>query len=141
MMTVDNPLLRDCIAYGIAARHGARKHRSPVPQLSGGPDRGPRDAEILEFAIDGEVVLRKVKACGLIECWLRADLALETLVARVEAAAEIERVKAVMTDFIHTTDAAGAQRHGISVDAYRAKRHADGARWDKYRAQQRAGGY
>lgn len=102
MITVDNPLLRDCIAYGIASKHGAKKHKPYEPPLDGFCREGARP-EILEFAIDGEVVLRKVKACGMIECWLRQDLALETLVAQVEAAAEKERIIKEVSDYARAT--------------------------------------
>lgn len=95
MISVDPDLHRDAIAYGCISRKGGRKVRQPRrEQLSGmAVDGGERHAEVLEFAdADGVVLSRKVKACGEVECWLRQDIALAALLARVEAAAEVERV-------------------------------------------------
>jgi len=104
----------------------------------GGIARG----ELLEYVLpDGAVLSRKVVACGATECWLRADVAAAARAALAAEAAEHGRVKAELAQFIKSTDAAGAKRNGVSVEQYRAQRHAKGAAWDNYRARQRAGGF
>jgi hypothetical protein len=98
--------------------------------------------ELLEYVLpDGEVLSRKVVACGAVECWLRADVAAQARAALAAEAAEHARVVASVADFIKDTDAAGAKRNGVTVEQYRAQRHAKGAAWDNYRARQRAGGF
>lgn len=84
-------IFRDFIRF-VAAKVGAKSVRTPRVQLSGTvSDGGP--AKILEYAVDGEIVARLVRACGQVQCWLRADMAAATLAARVEDVAETERMK------------------------------------------------
>lgn len=105
MIAVDPELHREAFAYGVIARAGGKKVRQPAPAMSGySRDGGHTAAEVLEFALpDGEVISRKVQACGEVECWLRQDLALETLVKRIDAAAEIERIKKEVAAYAHAT--------------------------------------
>lgn len=103
----------------------------------GGITRG----ELLEYVLpDGAVLSRKVVACGQTECWLAPDVAQQARAAMAAEAAGHARVVAEMAEFIRDTDAAGAKRNGVTVEQYRAQRHAAGNRWDHYRAAQRAGG-
>lgn len=103
----------------------------------GGITRG----ELLEYQLpDGTVLSRKVVALGQTECWLAPDVAQQARAAMAAEAATTARVIADMAEFIRDTDAAGAKRNGVTVEQYRAQRHAAGNRWDRYRAEQRARG-
>jgi hypothetical protein len=98
--------------------------------------------DLLEYVLpDGEVVARKVAALDQVACWLRADLAERARAAMAAEAADYARVTAELAEFIRSTDQQGARRNGVTVEMYRAQRHAKGARWDNYRAKQRAGGF
>lgn len=124
-------------AARFALLKGGRWVRRPTDGY-GGIKRG----ELLEYVMpDGEVLARKVSACGAVECWLRPDVAAAARAALAAEAAEHARVKAELAQFIRTTDEQGARRNGVSVEQYRATRHAKGAAWDNYRARQRAGGF
>lgn len=102
---------------------------------------GVKRGELLEYVMpDGEVIARKVVACGAVECWLRPDVAQQARAVLAAEAATTARVIADMAEFIRDTDATGAKRNGVTVEQYRAQRHAKGAAWDNYRARQRAGG-
>lgn len=95
LIGVDPDLHREAFAYGCISGAGGRKVRQPPREKLSGQavDGGARHAEVLEFAdADGVVLSRKVQACGAVECWLRRDIALAALRARIEAAAEVERV-------------------------------------------------
>jgi hypothetical protein len=94
-------VFRDALAYSVVAKAGAKKVPRPAPRVSGNTvDGGSSLAEVLEYALPGgEIVARLVKACGEIEAWLRKDLATDTLIARSDAFAEIERIKAEMVDY------------------------------------------
>jgi hypothetical protein len=97
-------------------------------------------AEVKEFATaGGEVVSRKVVALGSALFWLRRDLADAAAAALEAEKREHARVISEMRDFISETDRQGAARNGVSVEQYRINRHNAGARWDRYRAVQRAG--
>lgn len=128
--------------FGLVAAAGGKATRRPVPSMSGYDTAGGIEAgQVLEFRdAAGELLSRKVVACGRTECWLRADLADGARAALAREAAEHDRIKADLADFIKSTDAAGAKRNGVTVEQYRATRHAKGARWDRYRAEQRARG-
>ena len=102
---------------------------------------GVKRGELLEYVLPGgEVIARKVVACGAVECWLRPDVAEAARAALAAEASKHEQVIAELRDFIQTTDVMGARRTGTTVEQYRTNRHNAGARWDRYRAQQRAGG-
>lgn len=98
MISCPRDVFRDAIAHGVISAAGATKVNRPVPQMSGmSRDGGHSHARILEYATpSGETVARLVEACGQVETWLRADLCTDTLVARADAEAEIERVKREM---------------------------------------------
>jgi hypothetical protein len=103
----------------------------------GGIARG----DLLEYVLPGgEVLTRKVVACGQTACWLRADVLEQARAALAAEAAGHARVIAEVGQFIRDTDVMGASRNGQTVEQYRATRHAKGARWDRYRAEQRARG-
>jgi hypothetical protein len=103
----------------------------------GGIARG----DLLEYVLpDGAVLTRKVVACGQTACWLRADVAQAARAALAAEAAGHARVIAEVGQFIRDTDIMGARRTGTTVEQYRTNRHNAGARWDHYRAAQRAGG-
>jgi hypothetical protein len=129
--------------FGIVAGAGGRLVASRPALLAGQTvDGGHSHAEVKEFATaDGAVIARRVTAGGETLCWLRSDLAEAAGAALEREAAEHRRVIAEVGDFIRETDLQGARRNSMTVEQYRAKRHADGMRWDKYRAKQRAGGY
>lgn len=102
---------------------------------------GIATGELLEYVMPGgEVVARKVVACGETACWLHPDVAASARAARAAEAAKHERVIAEVGALIKSTDEQGARRNGVTVEQYRAQRHAAGNRWDHYRAAQRAGG-
>lgn len=112
----------------------SRRQTAGLSNLGGG--------EVLEYVLpDGEVIARKVVAMGETACWLRADVAEAARAAAAAEAAEHQRVIAEVGAFIKSTDEQGARRNGVSVEQYRAQRHAKGAAWDNYRARQRAGGF
>lgn len=103
---------------------------------------GIASGELLEYRLpSGEVVARKVCALTQTLCWLREDVADLARAALAAEAAEHERVRCELAEFIRSTDRQGATRNGVSVEEYRRSRHAAGARWDNYRARQRAGGF
>jgi hypothetical protein len=88
----------------VAAKAGAKQVRTPRVQLSGFvSDGGPSETKVLEYAIDGEIVARLVRACGETECWLRRDMAAETLSARADQAAERERILKELTAYAHAS--------------------------------------
>lgn len=124
-----------------AARFGILKRAGGVPRRTkSGAMGGYGHGEVVEFVTaDGEVISRKVEAMGEVLCWLRQDLADEAKAALLVEAEDYLRVINELRDFIGDTDRQGAARNNTSVEAYRAQRHAAGARWDRYRAKQRAG--
>lgn len=123
-------------AARFAVLKGGRFVRKPTDGY-GGIVRG----ELLEYVTaSGEVLARKVTACGAVECWLRPDMAQAARAALAAEAAEHARVVAELGQFIRDTDVMGAARNGQTVEQYRASRHAKGNRWDRYRAEQRARG-
>lgn len=154
MISVDYDTYYAAHRFGIVARAGGRLMKpkrialgNDAQQVAGGNGR----ATVKEFAtLDAVVIARSVEvpagpgagpAAGSRECWLRADLAELALEAMRFEAAEHRRVVEVVGRFIADTDAAGAERNGVTVEQYRADRHRKGARWDNYRAKQRAGGF
>jgi hypothetical protein len=143
MISVDFDLYYAAHRFGLVARAGGRLMRPKRIALDGSPQltAGGERATVKEFAtLDATVIARSVEAAGSRECWLRADLAGAAAAAMRREAAEHRRVVEVVGRFIADTDAAGAERDGVTVEQYRARRHAAGNRWDRYRAQQRAGG-
>lgn len=145
MISVDYDTYYSAHRFGIVARAGGRLKRPKRIELAEGAQQvagGERRATVKEFAtLDATVIARSVEAAGSRECWLRADLAEQALEAMRFEAAEHRRVVEVVGRFIADTDAAGAERNGVTVEQYRADRHRKGARWDNYRAKQRAGGF
>ena len=118
MIACPRDVFRDAIAHGVIAKAGGKKVVQPKQQAMSGYDRdGNRStAEVLEYATpDGAVIARLVKACGQVEAWLRADLATETLVARADAFAEVERIKAEMVSYIRAQHRALPQRQETYV--------------------------
>lgn len=142
MITVSADIHRAAIAYGVVSGAGAKVVRRPALTMSGySVDGGSSAVKVLEFATaSGEVVSRKVEACGRSECWLRQDLALQALAATAEAAAEMERIKSVMTAEMNRKDQALADARGETLEHFRTQRNYRGMRWDRYRHAQRAGG-
>jgi hypothetical protein len=103
LITVPHDLFRDCCAL-VVAKAGAKQVRTPRTQLSGFvSDGGQSEAKVLEYAIDGEIVARMVRACGETECWLRKDMAVETLSARADQAAEKERILNEVRAYAHAS--------------------------------------
>lgn len=102
-------IFRDFIRF-VAPSVGAKSVRSPRIQLSGIVSDGAGPAKILEYAVDGEIVARLVRACGEVQCWLRADMATATLAARVEDVAETERMKARVLAYVGAGQRARDQR-------------------------------
>lgn len=141
MISTDATLLYDAARLSVLSQCGAKPSRCQREHLAGSEVRSPHKAEVLEWSIPGgEVVGRKVTALGTTECWLRGDLAEATRAALAAEAADYARVAAEVGAFIKSTDEQGAARNGVTVEQYRAKRHAAGSRWDYYRAANRAGG-
>lgn len=110
MITVDQPMLFDANRFGIIAEAGGtfvprQKIAGFVPhQMTRVVEHVSEPACIKEWKTpDGEVIARKVEACGGVECWLRADLALQVLVDRAEEAAERERVLREMAAYINAS--------------------------------------
>lgn len=112
MIPVPRDVFREGLAYSVVADAGAKKVARPRTPLSGNSvDGGSTHARVLEYALPGgEVVARLVEACGEIECWLRSDLATETLVRRADAFAEKERIIKEMASYINATRRSGEQR-------------------------------
>lgn len=96
-------MFRDFVRF-VAAKVGAKSVSRPRIQLSG-TVRDGAPAKILEYAVDGEIVARLVRACGQTVCWLRRDMAVATLAARIEDAAETERMKQRVLAYV------GAEAH------------------------------
>lgn len=102
-------IFRDFVRF-VAAPVGAKSVRTPRVQLSGIVSEGGAPAKILEYAVDGEIVARLVRACGEVQCWLRADMATATLAARVEDVAETERMKQRVLAYVGAGQHARDQR-------------------------------
>lgn len=142
MISVDVDTHYAAHRFGIVSRAGGKVRRRQLPDTAAPAAYGAEPGQVVEFVDgDGEVIARRVSALGETHCWLRRDLAEAAMAALLAEAAEHARVIAELRDFIADTDRQGAARNGISIDQYRAKRHAAGSRWDNYRAKQRAGGY
>jgi hypothetical protein len=128
--------------FGLVAAHGGKRFEPARETLSDGgcPLKGWHIGEITEFrSPSGEVLARKVVACGRTECWLRHDVAEAAKAALAAEQADSDRIVAEVAGWIRRTDAEGALRTGMTIDAFRAKRLADGMRWDRARAKNRAG--
>lgn len=143
MISVDFDTYYAAHRFGLVARAGGRLMRPKRIALAEGAQQiagGEQRATVKEFAtLDATVIARCVQSEHHRECWLRADLAGQARDAMQREAAEHRRVVEVVGRFIADTDAAGAERNGVTVEQYRARRHASGTRWDAYRARQRAG--
>lgn len=129
--------------FGVIAAHGGKRVAPTRETLAEGacPLKGQHLGEITEFrGPTGEVLSRKVEACGMTECWLRQDIADDARAALDAEQADSDRIVAEVAGWIRRTDAEGAQRTGLSVDGFRAKRLRDGMAWDRARAKNRAGG-
>jgi hypothetical protein len=145
MISVDHDTYYAAHRFGFVSKAGGRLMRPKRVELAEGAQQvagGESRATVKEFAtLDGTVIARCVQATHSRECWLRADLAELASEALVREAADYRDVIASLAEFIRSTDAQGAARNNTTVEQYRAKRHAAGARWDNYRARQRAGGF
>jgi hypothetical protein len=141
MKSVDQDTYYAAHRFGVIHRAGGRLVKRGPPALVGNVvDGGCVAVECKEFAIDGfGIVSRKVTRGDEIECWLRRDIADAAEDALKGEQAEHGRIIDAVGDFIRDTDMAGAVRNNPTVEDYRRDRHARGARWDKYRAKQRAG--
>jgi hypothetical protein len=142
MIGVPEHVHRAAHAHGCVARAGGKKVVRPVPQLLGNScDGGSKDAEIQEFAgPDGVVLARKVRALGETLCWLRKDIAVEALAAVIDAEAAIERIKKALTAEMNHRDQVLADARGETLEHFREQRAYRGMKWDRARAQNRAGG-
>lgn len=143
MISVDQAIYMAAHRFGVIAGEGARMRKPPQVEMDHNARQsyGPH-AVVKEWAAPGGLVLaRSVVSHDAAEFWLRRDLADDARAALAAELADSERIVAEVAGWIRRTDAEGAARTGMTVDAYRAKRLADGMRWDKYRAKQRAGGF
>ena len=137
LSTCPHEVFRDCVAHGVMGRFGKKVSR-PRAQLSG--DQGRSNAYVLEYEdAAGVTIGRLVRALGRIECWLRPDIATETLIARADAVAEAERVRKVLVAELNAKDQALADARGETIEHFRVQRNYRGMRFDQYRAAQRAG--
>lgn len=95
MISCPRDVFRDALAYSVVAKAGGKKVPQPRHPTMSGYDRDGNHsrAEVLEYALpSGETIARMVKACDSVECWLRSDLATETLIARADAEAQKYRI-------------------------------------------------
>jgi hypothetical protein len=99
-------VFRDAIAHGVIAKRGGKKNIPARQHLSGySRDGGHSNARVLEYVLpDGQVIGRLVEACGQIETWLERSVATDTLIARADAEAEVERIKKEMVKHIRRRD-------------------------------------
>lgn len=142
MINTTEQLYRAAHRFRIIADEGAQMLRAPAFEMAehARASYGPH-ATVKEWAPPGGLVLaRSVITHDHSEFWLRSDLLDKAVAALAAERADSDRIVAEVAGWIRRTDAEGAQRSGMTVDAYRAKRLADGMRWDKRRAKQRAGG-
>jgi hypothetical protein len=143
MKSVTNDVYTAAHRFGIVTDAGGRKVR-PIapPDLDGFETCGGEGGRLVaEFAAGGEVIARRVETSTGAEYWLRADLVALAETALQYEAKEHARIIETVGAFIADTDAAGAERHGITIEEYRRKRHNAGNRWERYRAANRAGGF
>jgi hypothetical protein len=101
MITCTAEIYRALFAHKIMSGLGAERvtEMKELPDIIGQTTTTGRTAEVQEWQIAGEVVARKVTACGRTECWARPDLA-ELAEAHLEAEhAEMERIKAEVVAF------------------------------------------
>lgn len=140
MLSVDQATYLAAHRFGVIAGAGARMRKPPRVELDHNARQsyGPH-AVVKEWAAPGGLVLaRSVVTHDSSEYWLRRDLVDKAIAALTAEAADSARIVNEVAGFIRRTDAEGAQRAGLTIEGYRAKRLADGVRWDKYRARERA---
>lgn len=127
--------------FGVIAGAGARLRKAPAFEMAEHARASyGTHAVVKEWAAPGGLVLaRSVVSHDAAEFWLRRDLAEAAHAALDAERADSDRIINEVAGWIRRTDAEGAARTGMTVDAYRAKRLADGMRWDRARAKNRAG--
>lgn len=141
MISVEQDIYMAAHRFRIIAGEGATMLNPPAFEMAEHARASYGEhATVKEFAPPGGLVLaRSVVSHDASAYWLRRDLA-EAAKAALEAdQADSDRIVAEVAGWIRRTDVEGAQRTGMTVDGYRAKRLADGMRWDRARAKQRAG--
>lgn len=123
-------------AHDYVRRAGGRRSVPVRETLAEGacPLRGQRIGEITEFVTPtGEVLSRKVIACGERLCWLRRDIA-EAAAAAIDAeAAEHKRIAAVVCEEMDRRDSALAAERGETLEHFRIQRNHRGMKFDRYR--------
>jgi hypothetical protein len=142
LVTCPPEIARQSLALRVIADTGARQVHQPRPKLSGLVENGGSSdaARILEYALpSGEVVLRIVRACGEIECWIRRDLATETLVRRSNSEADIAKVKAILVAEMNARDQKLADARGETLPHFREQRLHRGMKFERWQRAQRAG--
>lgn len=141
MINTTEQLYRAAHRFGVIAGEGALMLKAPAFEMAehARASYGPH-ATVKEWAPPGGLVLaRSVVSHDSAEFWLRSDLLDKAVAALAAEQADSDRIISEVSGWIRRTDAEGAARTGMTVDAYRAKRLADGMRWDRARAKQRAG--
>jgi acyl transferase domain-containing protein len=117
--------------FGLIATLKAWKVIPARPEFSGqAVDGGLNHAEIEEWHAGEpeEVVARKVLTATSAAYWLRADLADAVLARVAEEEAALEARKQNIIRWIQEQDEANAARRGMTVEAYRRERNAQGHR-------------
>jgi hypothetical protein len=141
MINTTEQLYRAAHRFRIIADEGAQMLKAPAFEMAehARASYGPH-ATVKEWAVPGGLVLaRSVVTHDHAEYWLRSDLLDKAVAALAAEQADSNRIISEVAGWIRRTDAEGAARTGMTIDAFRARRLRDGMAWDKRRAKQRAG--
>jgi hypothetical protein len=131
MRQTDQQHFRAAIAYGYIKDAGGvliRNPGPPAPAPSGYLTLSSQGAVVLEYQAGAEVIARKVETSSGEVFWLRADLALLAEAALAYEVAERDRIIREVCDWRDKMDAENAARRGMTVEAYRKLRNAQGHR-------------
>lgn len=141
MISCPRDVFRDAIAHGVIAKAGGAKVKRVASQLSGNStDGGSAAVDVLEYAVPGgETIARRVAVGDHCECWLRHDLATDTLIARADAVAAVERIKRELTAEMNAGDQVLALARGETLEHFRTQRNYRGMRFERWQRAQRAG--
>lgn len=131
MRMVDQTRFRAAIAHGyvkdaggVAFHSDADTEPPPANYLS----LSSHGATVLEYRVGSEVIARKVQTSVGEVFWLRADLAELAECALAHEAQERERIIREVCEWRDRTDAENAAKRGMTVEAYRRLRNAQGHR-------------
>lgn len=131
MRMVDQTRFRAAIAHGYVKDAGGVAFRgdpAPDPLPADYLSLSNHGATVLEYRVGAEVIARKVQTSVGEVFWLRADLAELAECALAHEAQERERVIREVMEWRDRTDGENAAKRGMTLEAYRKLRNAQGHR-------------